>query len=107
ASDSSTVRSAAQYFQNHGGVVKSSAGNYSTFYFTSDNPYILTISAMDINDAFSSFSNYGNNIDLVAPEASYTTARGNTYVYAGGTSFSSPVVAGVAGLVLSVNPGLT
>jgi thermitase len=107
ASDSSTVKSAAQYFQSHGGVVTSSAGNYSTFDSSADNPYVLTISAMDINDAFSSFSNYGNNIDLVAPEAGYTTARGNTYIYAGGTSFSSPVVAGVAGLVFSVNPGLT
>jgi subtilisin family serine protease len=107
ASDSSTVRSAAQYFQNHGGVVTSSAGNYSTFDSSADNPYILTISAMDINDVFSSFSNYGNNVDLVAPEAGYTTARGNSYMYAGGTSFSSPVVAGVAGLILSVNPALT
>ena len=107
ASDSSTVRSAAQYFQNHGGVVTSSAGNYSAFNSSPDNPYILTVSAMDINDLFSSFSNYGNNIDLVAPEGGYTTARGNSYMYAGGTSFSSPVVAGVAGLALSVNPSLT
>ena len=107
ASDSSTVRSAAQYFQSRGGVVTSSAGNYSAFSSAPDNPYILTISAMDINDVFSSFSNYGNNIDLVAPEGGYTTARGNAYMYAGGTSFSSPVVAGVAGLVLSVNPNLT
>ncbi|HKP46531.1 MAG TPA: S8 family serine peptidase [Pyrinomonadaceae bacterium] len=107
ASGSATVRSAAQYFQSKGGVVTSSAGNYSTFDSAGDNPYILTISASDINDAPSSFSNYGNNIDVAAPEGGYTTAKGGGYAYAGGTSFASPVVAGLVALVFSVNPTLT
>jgi subtilisin family serine protease len=106
-SDSSTVTSAAKYFQGKGGVVAAAAGNYSTFDSAADNPYILTVSATDINDVHSDFSNYGNNIDLAAPEAVYTTVRGGGYMYAGGTSFSSPIVAGVAALVLSVNPNLT
>ncbi|HEY5883101.1 MAG TPA: S8 family serine peptidase [Pyrinomonadaceae bacterium] len=107
ASGSSTVRSAAQYFQSKGGVVTSAAGNYSTFDSAADNPYILTVSAADINDAPSSFSNYGNNIDVAAPEGSYTTAKGGGYAYAGGTSFASPVIAGVAALIISANPVLT
>jgi subtilisin family serine protease len=106
-SDSSTVTSAAKYFQGKGGVVAAAAGNYSTFDSAADNPYILTVSATNINDVHSDFSNYGNNIDLAAPEAVYTTVRGGGYMYAGGTSFSSPIVAGVAALVLSVNPNLT
>jgi thermitase len=106
-SDSSTVTSGAQYFQGKGGVVAVSAGNYSTFDSAGDNPYVLTVSATDINDVHSDFSNYGNNVDLAAPEGVYTTTRGGGYMYAGGTSFSAPIVAGVAALVLSVNPNLT
>jgi subtilisin family serine protease len=106
-SDSSTVTAAAKYFQGKGGVVAVSAGNYSTFDSAADNPYVLTVSATDIYDVHSDFSNYGNNVDLAAPEAVYTTVRGGGYMYAGGTSFSAPIVAGVAALVLSVNPNLT
>jgi thermitase len=106
-SDNATVKSAAQYFQNHGGVVTSSAGNYGSFVSSPDNPYILTISATDRYDMRSGFSNYGNIIDLAAPESGYSTALGGDYTYASGTSFSAPLVAGVAALVLSVNPGLT
>jgi hypothetical protein len=104
---SSTVTSAAQYFQNKGGVVAVSAGNQGTFDASADNPYILTVSATDPSDALYSWSNTGNNIDLAAPGCVYSTAWGGGYTSACGTSFSAPIVAGVAALVLSVNPGLT
>ncbi len=107
ATNSSTVRSAAQYMQSKGGVVTMSAGNYSTFDSSPDNPYVLTISATNTVDAVSDFSNTGNNINVAAPEGAYTTTRGGGYAYVGGTSFSAPMVAGVAALVLSVNPNLT
>lgn len=106
-SDSSTVRSAAQYFQSRGGVVTCSAGNEATFDPSADNPYILTVSATDGNDALCSWSNTGNNVDLSAPGTAYTTYRGGGYGSASGTSIAAPVVAGVAALVLSVNPSLT
>jgi thermitase len=107
ASTSSAVKSAAQYFQSKGGVVVSSAGNYTTFDPSADNPYILTVSATDQWDVVSYFSNTGNNVDLAAPEGADTTQMGGGYTYAGGTSIASPIVAGVAALVLSANPGLT
>jgi subtilisin family serine protease len=105
--DSSTVTSAAQYFQSKGGVVTSSAGNYSSFDSTSDNPYILTVSATDPNDALYSWSNTGNNVDLSAPGCVYTTTVGGGYGSACGTSFSAPIVAAVAGLVYSLNSSLS
>jgi len=106
-SDSSAVTSAAQYFQSKGGVVASSAGNYSTFSNSSDNPYILTVSATDKSDVIYSYSNTGKNIDLAAPGDSFSTQMGGGYVSTGGTSYSSPIVAGVAALVISANPGLS
>jgi hypothetical protein len=107
-SDSASISSSAQYFQSKGGVVTISAGNNSTFDASADNPYVLTVSATDSTDAMASWSNYGNNIDLAAPGVSiYTTTRGGGYGYWNGTSFSAPIVAGVAALILSVNPSLS
>ena len=42
---SSTVTAAARSFQTNGGVVVASAGNYSSFDSSPDNPSILTVSA--------------------------------------------------------------
>lgn len=106
-SESSTVTSAAKYFQGKGGVVTSSAGNYGTFSKALDNPYILTVSATDRYDALYTWSNRGNNIDVAAPGDSYSTKLGGGYVSVGGTSYSAPTVAGVAALVISANPALS
>lgn len=107
ASDSATVKSAASYFQSKGGVVTSSAGNRASFDSAPDNPYILTISATDVNDLITSWTNTGNNVDLAAPGSAYTTFEGGIYSSATGTSISAPIVAGAAALVLSSNPSLT
>lgn len=107
ANTSSTVTTAAKYFQSKGGVVVMSAGNYSAFDRAADNPYILTVSASDPNDALYPWSNTGNNIDLAAPGSVYTTTADGGYAPADGTSFSAPVVAGVAALVMSTNPALS
>ena len=106
-SDSSAVTSAAQYFQGKGGVVTSSAGNYSTFSNSPDNPYILTVSATDYFDVIYSYSNTGKNIDVAAPGDSFSTQMGGGYVSTGGTSYSAPIVAGVAALIMSINPQLS
>ena len=107
-SNSSTIKSAARYFQSKGGVVVVSSGNDGLFDSAADNPYVLTVSATDSNDAITSWSNTGNNIDLAAPGLYIlTTHPGAGYSYWSGTSFSAPVVAGAAALVLSANPTLS
>ncbi|MDA3820609.1 MAG: S8 family peptidase [Candidatus Delongbacteria bacterium] len=61
------------------------------------------------NTGTSGGSSYGYHVDLSAPGTMmYTTEAGNSYrdVYAG-TSFASPVVSGVAGLVKSHFPSMT
>jgi len=104
---SSTVSSAAQYFQSKGGVVVSSAGNSGTSSTLAPSPFIITVSATDPNDAIYSWSTTGNRVTLSAPGCVFTTFNGNTYGSACGTSFSSPVVAGVAALLLATNPNLS
>jgi thermitase len=103
-----SVTSAANYFQSKGGVVAVSAGNSGTFNSAGDNPSMLTVSGTDSNDVLASWSNTGNYVDLAAPGVSIrTTNRGGGYGSWTGTSFSAPVVAGVAALVISANPSLT
>ena len=104
---SKTITSAAKYFQSKGGVVVTAAGNYSTQETAPDDPYVVTVGATDPQDVLYYYSNYGGNVDLVAPGNNTTTLMGGQYGAGGGTSFASPVVAGVAALILSANPALT
>lgn len=110
SSASITLQSAVNYAWSKGAVIVSSAANYSvsTPYYPAACENVLAISATDKYDALSSFSNFGNWIDLAAPGSTiYTTNRGGGYGAWNGTSFSSPIVAGLAGLIWSVNPALT
>src|ERR1051325_1009082 len=106
-SASSTVTSGARYFQSKGGVVTVSAGNNGTFISSADNTYVLTVTASNVYDQLYAWSNTGNNLDLCAPGEVLTTIPGASYTHAAGTSFSAPLVAGVAALVMSANPSLT
>jgi len=58
---------------------------------------IFTVSAMDANDAFASFSNYGNPpIDYAAPGvAIYSLYKGDGVATMSGTSMAAPHVAGI------------
>jgi len=68
---------------------------------------VLTVSGITGSNVIWANSNTGNNIDLCAPYYVYTTIAGARYSGMVGTSFSAPIVAGVAALVISVNPSLT
>jgi hypothetical protein len=107
---SSTVLSAAKYFQskNGGGVLAMSSGNSGGPWSSSWTSYALVVGATDPYDNLSYYSTTGAMVSLTAPgDSIYTTANGGGYRYGTGTSFSSPIVAGVAALVFSVNPKLS
>ena len=107
-SNSSTVTYAAQYMRNMGGVVVVSAMNDGIDPGYTDNPYMISVSATDSNDAKTSWSNYGSFVDVAAPGINIiTTNRGGGYGNWWGTSFASPATAGVAALIMAANPNLT
>jgi subtilisin len=62
----------------------------------------------DEDDTFASFSNYGGDVDLIAPGVCIlSTYLGGGYTTLSGTSMASPHVAGAAGLYKAGNPGAT
>ncbi|WP_114287774.1 S8 family serine peptidase [Candidatus Halocynthiibacter alkanivorans] len=75
---------------------------------------IITVAATDSSGEAKSYSNWGSNILLTAPAASFTTDMTGASGYAsgsytsgfGGTSAATPVVTGVAALMLDTNPQL-
>jgi len=72
------------------------------------NPDILTVGAITSSGSRSDFSNYGSQLDVVAPGTDIlSTVPNNLIGNSSGTSMASPHVAGIAALVLSVNPCLT
>ena len=109
-SSSSTLQNAVNYAWNKGAILFASAGNYSTNtpYYPAACNNAVSVSATTSSDSLASFSNYGNWIDISAPGVSiYTTLNGGGYGSKSGTSFSSPITAGLAALIFSANPLLT
>ncbi len=108
SSDSSSVQSAASYLMSKGGLFVASAGNAGTLLAGGDKSSVITVGATDSKDAKASWSNYGSQIDVVAPGVGiYTTTIGGGYGAASGTSFSAPNVAAVLALMFSLKPSLT
>ncbi|PWG61263.1 peptidase S8 [Spiribacter halobius] len=106
-SGSSTIQSAAKYMMDRGGLVVVAAGNDGSDPGYSDSPYLIAVSATNSSDSKTSWSNYGYYIDVAAPGAGiWTTKRGGGYGSASGTSFASPVTAGVIALMTAGNEGL-
>jgi serine protease len=66
-------------------------------------PEVIAVGAVTNSKTRASFSNYGVSLDLVAPggDPVWMTRLGGDYVSNRGTSFSSPIVAGVVALYMS------
>jgi hypothetical protein len=105
---SSTVLSAAKYMKDKGGMSFVSAGNDNVDPGYNDTDLMIIVASTTSSDAKSSFSNFGDHVDLSAPGSSiYTTTMGGGYASVSGTSFAAPVTAGVAALVMAANPSLS
>lgn len=104
---SASIQNAAQYMKNKGGLVFVSAGNNGVDENYNQTTTLIAVSATDEWDNRTSWSSYGNFVSLSAPGITYTTRTGGSYGQAMGTSFSSPLAAGVAAVVMSANPSLS
>ena len=123
--DISTVRMAIGEAVAAGVLVVTSAGNNNTKapHYPSDysadavfGAGVISVGATDRNDRRASYSNWSARVDLCAPGGDGLPLDDgdlnagtlfNSYAPTAGTSFAAPQVAGVAALMLSVDPTLT
>lgn len=107
---STTAQNIITWASQSGVVLVAAAGNNNsnTIFYPAGYTECIAVAATNSNDTKASFSNYGTWVDISAPGNNiYATYYGNTYANLSGTSMASPIVAGLAGLMLSLNPGLT
>ncbi len=121
-SDDSVLRDAIAYAVAHGVLVVVAAGNEASDALTYPASYenVIAVTATNNLDQPTSFTNYGNWVDVAAPgwriystmptyEVTLNTLYNYTmnYSYMNGTSMACPHAAGVAALIWSQYPDMT
>jgi len=116
-----TGQNIVDYAYNKGCVLVAAAGNngdgaedannVNYIGYPANYNHVIAVGSTGSGDVASSFSEYGTWIDVMAPgEAIWSTGYGSAtgnYMNMDGTSMACPIVAGLCGLMLSVNPNLT
>ncbi|QIB69813.1 S8 family serine peptidase [Aminipila butyrica] len=115
---SQTMANAVKYAQDNGVLVVAAAGNDgkdgSNFYPAAYSG-VLTVGAVGPDDSIAAFSNYGQELDIMAPgvqiystsiakEAAFGNEEDGYYAQFNGTSFSCPYTAGVAAVYKIIHP---
>jgi subtilisin family serine protease len=103
---SQVLSDAVAYAITKGVVLIGAAGNSGTTtqFFPAANPGVLSVAGTNSADVLYDWSNRGAWVNVAAPGCNVAPARGGSYENFCGTSSATPVVAGLAGLVLALRP---
>jgi subtilisin family serine protease len=101
-----TLRAAVSYAASKGAVLIASAGNSGaeTPFYPAAYEQVLSVAATTETDERYSWSNFGSWVQVAAPGCNTATNAGGGYVEFCGTSSSAPMVSGIAGLAIALNP---
>ncbi|MBS1910532.1 MAG: S8 family serine peptidase [Bacteroidetes bacterium] len=90
-------------------LVVAAAGNDNreVDYFPASYKGVVSVASITEGNLKASFSNYSNRVDLSAPGTNIYTLSFGSYRFDEGTSFSAPMVSGVAALLYKKFPGMT
>ncbi len=101
---SSANQSTAVYLKQNGALLFWASGNADSFVSPNRPDYVL-VGSTTSGDNRSGFSNYGPAVDVTAPGSSVRSTRnGGTYGNGSGTSYASPIAAGVGAMIYSYDP---
>lgn len=92
------------YARSKGALIVAAAGNEnsSTEIFPASYDGVISVAALDDTDIRSSFSSYGEKVDISAPGRSIlSTIPNNLYTSFSGTSMATPLVSGAAAYLLA------
>jgi subtilisin family serine protease len=101
---------AIQDAYERGLVIVAAAGNdhSSDKCYPASYDHVISVASTDFNDKISSYSNYGDSIDISAPGSDIlSTLPDDEYGTMSGTSMATPMVSGVAALIWSLHPNFT
>ena len=104
------MENAIDYAKEKEVILVSASGNdgLSTLAYPARYEDVIGVSSIDANGRVSSFSNYGNGVDIAAPGVGVLTAwDNNDLAYFSGTSVSTAFVTGALASEMSRNPLLS
>lgn len=107
---SQTNQGVINYAADRDCILIGSAGNNGTNQNNYPAAYdnVISVASTDMYNKKSSFSQFGNWVDIAAPGSEiFSTMLNNSYEYLSGTSMAAPLVSSLAALMLSVNPTMT
>ncbi|MBD3162737.1 MAG: S8 family serine peptidase [Candidatus Eisenbacteria bacterium] len=106
---SDAIRSAIQYAIGKGVIVVAASGNdyADQLRYPARYPEVIAVGATNSDDDVADFSNYGPELDVVAPGVDiWSTIPGPGYDAYNGTSMATPLVSGIAALLRDRNPAM-
>jgi subtilisin family serine protease len=110
AGTTQALEDAVGFATSKGVLVLAAAGNSGTTtkFYPAAYPESVSVAATTPNDSLYEWSNRGREwVQVAAPGCDIAPARGGGYGTFCGTSAATPIVAGIAALALSLDPGLT
>lgn len=101
------MQEVVQHAEDNGVLLVAATGNDGqAVKYPAAYPTVLAVGGVNQNNTITNKSNFGPELDIVAPWQVYTTAKDGGYVTNEGTSMAAPQAAGAAALILAKYPNM-